>query len=396
MNKAYVVGYGLIDALGNNPLDCFANMLNDTDYTKDVPSLTNENYKIHRAIQVDTSSINLLPNLPKALTNLQLMAFHSTDQALKMAGLPHSKNVAVLYSTILNDLETIEELFSRVAANKRVAPRMVLNRIPDMLPSYISQYYQFMGASTAIYAACATGINTIDYAMRLLDEYDYVVVGSGDAGSFSFAMKSFHMMGAIGNVSCPFDINREGFVIGDGSGTLILQSERMVKKYNSTVYATLYPPGIANDAYDATSPAEDGRGAILAIEKALRDVDGPIHAVNAHATSTPAGDDVEYNVVTKQFGAIPIYAPKAKIGHTMGGSGIVETIYAIESMNAGILPHIHNLKETNIDSLNCLVRTNTPLPTVDTLRTLNNSFGFGGKCASQVIEVISPCNLTVI
>jgi 3-oxoacyl-[acyl-carrier-protein] synthase II len=387
MNKAYVVGYGLIDALGNNPTDCFANMLNDIDYTKDVPSLTDEQYKIHRAFQVDKSTINLLPNLPKALTNLQLMAFHSTDQALKMAGLEHSKNVAVIFSTILNDLETMDELFPRISTNKRVTPRMVLNRIPDMLSSYIAQYYQFMGTTTAIFAACATGINTIDYAMRLLDEYDYVVVGSGDAATFPFVMKAFHAMGAIGNVSCPFDINREGFVMGDGAGTLILQSEQMVKKYNSKVHATLYPPGISNDAYDATSPAEDGRGAILAVDKALQLVTGPIHAVNAHATSTPAGDDVEYNVVTNRFGAIPIYAPKAKIGHTMAGSGIVETIYAIESMNAGMLPHIHNLKETNIDSLNCLVRTNTPLPTVDTLRTLNNSFGFGGKCASQVIEV---------
>jgi 3-oxoacyl-[acyl-carrier-protein] synthase II len=387
MNKAYIVGYGLIDALGDNPVECFANMLNSTDYTRDVVSLTTENYKIHRALQVDKSSINILPNLPKSLTKLQLMAFHSTEQALKMAGLAHSKNVAVIFSTILNDLETMDELFPRVLANKRVTPRMVLNRIPDMLSSYIAQYYQFMGTTTAIFAACATGINTIDYAMRLLDEYDYVVVGSGDAATFPFVMKAFHAMGAIGNVSCPFDNNREGFVMGDGAGTLIIQSEKMVQKYNSKVYATLYPPGIANDASDATSPAEDGRGAILAIDKALQLVTGSIHAVNAHATSTPAGDNVEYNVVTSQFGAIPIYAPKSKIGHTMGGSGIVETIYAIESMKVGMLPHVQNLKETNIDSLNCLVRTNTPLPDFTTLRTLNNSFGFGGKCASQVIEL---------
>lgn len=388
MDKAYVVGYGLIDALGNNPKDCFANMLNDIDYTSDVTSLAAENYKIHKALQVDRTAINVLPDLPKSLTNLQLMAFHSVEQALNMAKLPPSKNVAVIFSTILNDLETIDELFPRIAENKRTPPRLVLNRIPDMLASYIAQHYQFMGMSTAIFAACATGINTIDYAMRLLDEYDYVVVGGGDAATFPFTMKAFHAMGAIGNISCPFDNNREGFVMGDGAGTLILQSEKMVRKYNSTVYATLYPTGISNDAYDATSPAEDGRGANLAIEKAMQYVTGPIHAINAHATSTPAGDAVEYNVVTNRFGAIPIYAPKSKIGHTMGGSGIVEAIYAIESMKRGVIPHIHNLKETTIDTLNCLVRRNTAYTTNgDTLRTMNNSFGFGGKCASQVIEI---------
>jgi len=167
---------------------------------------------------------------------------------------------------------------------------------------------------------------------------------------------------------------------------LILASAKSVEKYGSKVYATLYPAGLASDAYDQTSPAADGRGSRLALSKATTS-NVTIDAVSAHATSTPTGDIIEYASITDYFGNIPIYAPKSKIGHALAGSGMVETIYAIESMTAGIIPHIQNLNNASMDTHNCLVRTNTPFEDKPTLRTLNNSFGFGGKCASQIIEV---------
>jgi 3-oxoacyl-[acyl-carrier-protein] synthase II len=385
MNNAYIVGYGIIDALGNNPRDCFSHLLDSNEYLSDIPNING--IDITKGYIVNEELITQLPNLPRLLTKTQRLGFHAVDQALAMANLPKSKNVAVIFSTILNDVETLDEMYPRLIDNKRLQPRKILNRIPDMLASHIAQYYQFMGTSLGIFAACASGISSIDYAMRLLDEYDYVIVGGSDAGCNSFAIKYFNALGAVGNHSCPFDDGRTGFVMGEGAAALILQSKKKVEEYNSKVYATLYPAGIANDAYDATSPAEDGRGAIMAIEKSLQHVVGPIHAINAHATSTPIGDIVEYNVVTERFGNTPIYAPKSKIGHTMAASGIIETIYAIESMSNGIIPHIHNLESSNFDTTNCLVKDNTVFHQTDTLRTLNNSFGFGGKCASQVIEL---------
>jgi 3-oxoacyl-(acyl-carrier-protein) synthase len=390
MNKAYVVGYGLIDSLGIDPYSCFQAMLDDQDYSRDLDFMIEENHKITRGFLLDDGEIPALDNLPKGLTKLQRMGLYAVDSALKMSQLPASKNVAVVFSTIVNDLETIDEVYQKLSTNRRLNPRLILNRIPDMMPSHIATHYQFMGATSSVYCACATGINSIDYAMRLVDEYDYVVVGSGDAGCFTMPVKSFHAFGAMSNTSTPFDDQRSGFVMGDGAGVMILQSADKVKEYNSQVHATLYPPGMSNDAYDATSPAEDGRGAKLAIEKALKNVTGPIHAVNAHATSTPIGDVIEYRVVTDKFGAVPIYAPKGKIGHTMAGCGIVEAIYSIESMKQGIIPHIHGLTTASYDTFNCLVKSNQLYTSTDTLRTLNNSFGFGGKCASQVIEVSKP------
>lgn len=383
MNEAYVVGYGIIDALGNNPQDCFANLLNDQEFTSGIDFLIEQNYKITQGAVVKDVPESTI----KGLTKMQRMSMYATEQALAMANLPHSDNVAVLFSTTVNDLEEIGELYVRHTANKRVHPRMILNRIPDMLPSYIASQYQFMGACASMYSSCATGLVTIDYAMRMLDEYDYVIVGSGDAACTEFPIKSFNALGAMSNDSKPFDDTRDGFVMGDGVGVLVLQSRHMVKKYNSRVLAKLYPVGIANDAYNNTSPADDGRGSKLAIDKALQSVTGDIHAVSAHATSTPVGDAIEYRVVTDRFGAVPIYAPKSKTGHTMAGCGVTETIYSIESMLQGAIPHIHNLQHSSLDTHNCLVKTNQPYSERLTLRTLNNSFGFGGKCCSQVIEV---------
>lgn len=387
IDKAYVVGYGLVDALGNNPKDCFRHMLDDLDYSSVIQPMKEENLKIYQAYCVDESSL-VLPDgwNSKGTTLTQKLAMHSANQALVMANLPISSNVAVIFSTCLNDSETLQEHFPKLLTNKRINPRIVVNRILDMACCHIGSYWGFMGASTSVFASCSTGIFSIDYAMRLLDEYDYVVCGSGDVGSHNVAMKNFMAINALGNDNKPFDDNREGFVIGSGAGVLILASSRTVEKYGATIHATLYPAGLASDAFDQTSPAQDGRGARLAMDKALIS-NVSIDAVSAHATSTLVGDIIEYDTVTDYFKDIPIYAPKSKIGHTLAGAGIVETIYAIESMKSGIIPHIHNLKDASMDVHNCLVRENTNFEDKPILRTLNNSFGFGGKCASQIIEV---------
>ena len=390
MDNAYVVGYGMIDVLGNNPKDCFLRMLDDNDYSTVLPHMVEENHKIQNGYVVDESLLSLPENWEsKGTTKLQRMAMHATNQALLHAQLPHSSNVAVLFSTCSNDTETLEDSFPKLIANKRINPRVIVNRIPDMACAHISSHWQFMGLSTSLFASCATGIMTIDYAMRMLDEYDYVVCGAGDAGTFRVALKYFNGIGALGNKNMPFDDSREGFVMGDGAGVLILASKKSVEKYGSKVHATLYPAGIASDAFDQTSPAQDGRGATLALCKVMGQLafDKRIDAVSAHATSTPAGDIVEYNVLSKNVMGVPIYAPKSKIGHTLAGAGILETIYAIESMKAGLIPHIQNSNNTSMDIGRTLVKTNTLYKNKTTLRTLNNSFGFGGKCASQIVEV---------
>lgn len=386
-SPGYVVGYGIIDALGNNPEDCFSNALNNIDYNVELDFMGD--HKIQHGIRADDGLLQVPEEFSSkqksTMTRAQQFALHATDQALKMSGLPLSKNVAVIISSVSNDVEMLDGNFQRLKDNKRVNPFKIVNRIPDMIPGVISSHYGFMGSSYSIYASCATGLYTIDAGMRLLDEYDYVIVGGADAGVFEMALKYFAGINALGNYNCPFDDNREGFVMGEGSGVLILQSEQKVKEFNSTVHAKLYPVGAASDAFDLTSPADDGRGSKIAMDKALEGIDF-VDAVSAHATSTPAGDPVEYKVVTDRLNNIPIYAPKSKIGHTLSAAGILECIYSIESMKRGVIPHCQNLVNCSYDDKKVLVME--PMKLVgSTLRTLNNSFGFGGKCVSQVVEV---------
>ena len=226
-NSVYVVGYGSIDGLGNNPLESYHNILNEIDYTKDLDFMIEQDLKITKGIPVNNLDIKVPDSFsPKMLANMtrtEKMGLHVVDQALKMSNLPHSTNVAVIFSTVSNDTEFLEEVFPKILQNKRVNPFKVINRIPDMVSSHICSHYQFMGTSLSLFASCGTGLLSIDYAMRLCDEYDYVVVGSGDASVFRVAMKYFHAIGAIGNYNCPFDDKREGFVMGEGAGALILQ-----------------------------------------------------------------------------------------------------------------------------------------------------------------------------
>lgn len=388
VSPAYVVGYGMIDALGNNPSDCFSNMINNIDYSINLDFMGD--HKIHKGICVNDSLLRIPEKFTSkvlaTMTRAQQFALHSTDQALKMSHLSLSPNVAVIVSSVSNDVEYLDDLYLKIKEGKRVNPFKVVNRIPDIISSQICSHYGFMGASFALYASCTTGLISIDYAMRILDEYDYVIVGGVDAGVFEMSIKYFASIGALGNHNAPFDDNREGFVMGEGGGVLILQNYEKVQEYKSTVYAKLYPVGTASDAFDLTSPAKDGRGAKIALKKALSYVED-VDVISAHATSTTIGDPIEYMVVTEHLPNVPIYAPKSKIGHTLAAAGILETIYAIESMKNGIIPHCQNMIKCSYDTYNLLFKTPTSM-TGSILKTLNNSFGFGGKCASQVIEVV--------
>jgi len=389
MQPVHVVGYGLIDGLGNNPQDCYLNSLNDKDYTVDLNFMIEENLKTTRGIRVDDQKIIIPESFNKkmlpTMTRSQKMAIHVVDQALTMSKLPVSSNVAVIYSTVSNDTEDFEYFAEKLINNKKTHPLKVVNRIPDITPAHICAHYGFMGTSLSLFASCATGLLSIDYAMRLCDEYDYVIVGAGDAGAFRIAMKYFSAIGALGNHNAPFDDSREGFIMADGAGALILQSSKKVKEFNSNIHAKLYPVGSASDALSLTAPAEDGRGSRIALQKSLAGIDD-IDVVSAHATSTQVGDPIEYSIISEMLPNIPIYAPKSKVGHTLAGAGIVETIYAIQLSKNGIMPHCQNLKNCSFDKHKTLLREPVTIEK-ETIKTLNNSFGFGGKSASQVIEV---------
>ena len=395
MNRVAIVGFGMADVLGFDPETCWAKMLDDNDYSSEVPDLIDDEYcSVKRGAVIDYAELNkrfddsFNRKELRSMTNAQKLMLYTTDQALKMAGVDPHPDVAVIQSSVSNDTEFLEGYYPAVYYQKNNNIRKAVNRIPDIGNHHICQRFGFRGMSTSTFASCATGIVSIDYAMRIAEDYEYVVVGGADAGCFGMGIKYFTLLQATADKSMPFDDERTGFMMGDGAATLILMTEEKVKARGLKPIAWLYGAGGASDGADLTNP--DGAGSVTAMEKAIKNVQldqyPSCDAVCAHATSTPNGDPVEYKAIFDVFGQIPTWAPKSKIGHTLAAAGVIETVYSILAMKHEMIPHIQNLKHCSFDEHLMLVTENTKLVS-DKPRMINNSFGFGGKCMSQVVEL---------
>ena len=387
MNRVAVTGMGIIDTLGANPKECFDSML-DTYYSHP-PLFTHSRLEKHRqqpVFPVDRSKLvipELRPTVFKNLEHCNLFALHTVEQALKQSGVKHSENVGVIGSSItLGNYFAMDTWNSMISETGRVRPKLLLNCAKDFMSGFISQHYGYKGLNTCIQAACATSMFSIDYAMRYVDEYDYVVCVISDHGVEEADVGFFRQLGAIGTKSCPFDDDRDGFIMGEGSGAFILESEEKANKRNANIIAYLHTPGFGSDITSPTSPDPDGAGAKLSMRNALKD--NNVSFVNAHGTSTPMGDEIEYNAIKEVLGNVPIVSNKSKIGHTFGACGIIEAIYTIKSLQSGQIPDNHNITKCSFDTDGMITDKNR---TITGKKALNNSFGFGGKCASQLIEI---------
>jgi len=387
MKRVAVTGMGIIDTLGANPKECFDSML-DTSYLHP-PLFKHSRLEKHRqqpVFPVDRSKLvipELRPTVFKNLEHCNLFALHTVEQALKQSGVKHSENVGVIGSSItLGNYFAMDTWNSMISETGRVRPKLLLNCAKDFMSGFISQHYGYKGLNTCIQAACATSMFSIDYAMRYVDEYDYVVCVISDHGVSEADVGFFRQLGAIGTKSCPFDDDRDGFIMGEGSGAFILESEEKANKRNANIIAYLHTPGFGSDITSPTSPDPDGAGAKLSMRNALKDND--VSFVNAHGTSTPMGDEIEYNAIKEVVGNVPIVSNKSKIGHTFGACGIIEAIYTIKSLQHGCIPNNHNISNCSFDTDGMITNKNR---TTTGKMALNNSFGFGGKCASQVIEI---------
>lgn len=388
MKRVAVTGMGIIDTLGANPTECFNSML-DTYYSHP-PLFTHSRLERHRqqpVFPVDRNKL-VIPELkPTVLKNLEpcnLFALHTVEQALKQSGVKHSENVGVIgSSTTMGNYVAMDTWPPVISETGRGRPKLLLNAMKDYMSGFICRHYGYKGLNTCVFGACATSQFSIDYAMRYVDDYDYMVCVMSEHGVNEADVNFFRQINAMGTKSCPFDDDRDGFIMGEGAGAFILESEEKAKKRNANIIAYLYTPGFATDTSSPTSPDPDGKGARLSMRNALKDND--VSFVNAHGTSTPIGDEIEYNAIKEVLGNIPIVSNKSKIGHTMGACGIIEAIYTIKSLQSGQIPDNHNITKCSFDTDGMITDKNR---TITGKKALNNSFGFGGKCASQLIEIL--------
>lgn len=376
-----VTGYGIVDALGSSGEQCYANYLQPNTFTSELETKTPIN-TIYRV----TTPLTLPPKVNVAhLSRNSQLALHAVKQACDMAGVPSGSNTAVMFASDIPH-DTQELFFSNYYGDnpKRVGPRRLIDALMGASAALVSSTFEFQGLSDGVYAACASGLASVDYAMRCVDDYDYVVVGTAESPS-PLSASLFNALGALSNNSIPFDKNRNGFVLGEGAGCLVLESEEKAIKRGARIYAKLYKPGMARDHGSDVAPDPLGRGAIAAMQRAMANAGiDDVDVVNAHATSTAIGDSVEYNAV-RSITSAPTYSCKGKIGHLLTASNINELVYGILFSRNGHLGFNRHISEPIDGSIN--------LPTApiftdsDKITTLKNSFGFGGRCVSMVMEV---------
>ena len=276
---------------------------------------------------------------------------------------------------------------------KKVSPRKTLNIGLDFPAAQVAAVYKVTGPNTSMDSACTTGISSIDHAISTLKanpDLDGMIVGASDRMAEPIYMYWFQSLGALSvedsvTASRPFDLNRNGFVMGEGASTLIIEPLSKAIARNAKIYGIVKSTSFVTIFDSDTSPDPEGTGAKLCAKQAISKAGitaEDIDYINAHATSTPVGDQVEYDAMLDVVPGKVMSSNKGQIGHCMSGAGIVETIYTLLSMNHGIVPGTANLEAPCGQGM--------ILPTakkeLDIKYALKNSFGFGGRCASLVLE----------
>ena len=287
---------------------------------------------------------------------------------------------------------------------RRVSPFAVPAMLINLASGHVSIQHGLKGPNHSVVTACASGAHAIGDAARLImwGDADVMLAGGAEAGVNRLGMASFAACRALSTgyndnptaASRPFDEGRDGFVIAEGAGLLVLEEYEHAKKRGAKIYAEIIGYGLSGDAYHMTSPAEDGDGGFRAMQMALARAGlkpGDIDYINAHGTSTPMGDGIECGAVKRLFGAdaatVAMSSTKSAIGHLLGAAGAVEAIYSIKAIETGILPPTLNLENPSEACLGLnLVPKVAQERKVKTV--LSNSFGFGGTNASLVLRAV--------
>ncbi|KAK4430881.1 3-oxoacyl-[acyl-carrier-protein] synthase, mitochondrial [Sesamum alatum] len=289
---------------------------------------------------------------------------------------------------------------------RRLSPFFIPRILINMASGHVSMKYGFQGPNHAAVTACATGAHSIGDAARMIQfgDVDVMVAGGTEASIDALSIAGFCRSRALTTkyngvpeeASRPFDCARDGFVIGEGSGILVLEELEHAKKRGAKVYAEVRGYGMSGDAYHITQPHGDGRGAVLAMTRALKQSGlnpNQVDYINAHATSTPLGDAVEAKAIQSLFsdhaasGALAFSSTKGAIGHLLGAAGAVEALFSILAIHHGIAPLTLNLSKPDpIFSGNFMPLSASKKMTIKA--ALSNSFGFGGTNSSLLFASI--------
>ncbi len=404
--RVVVTGFGLLSPIGNTVDDAWRSCIEGKSgiTTVDI-GLENNPVKIGgRLKNLDLNTLLDSKEVRRIDPFIQY-GIIAANQAITNSGILESNldltKVGVNFGAGIGGIDTIEKNKTLLEDRgyKKVSPFFVPGSIVNMISGLVSIKHGFMGPNTSVVTACSTGNHCIGTAARSIayGEADVMIAGGAEMASTPLSIAGFISARALSMnsdpkaASRPWDRDRDGFVLSDGAGSLVLEEFYHAKARGAIIHAEIIGFGTSSDAYHMTAPPNDGRGAALSMSNAIGDAEinlSDVDYINAHGTSTPLGDIAETIALKNVFGdAVPqISSTKSMTGHTLGAAGAIESIFCIKAINEGIIPPTINLDNPDpVCDLNY-----TPLVSNEKKVSvaMNNSFGFGGTNSTLVFKNI--------
>jgi 3-oxoacyl-[acyl-carrier-protein] synthase II len=411
LKRVVVTGFGAITPIGNNAQEYWENLVKGVSGAAPITLFDSTNFKTKFACEV--KNFNPLDHFEKKEakkmdrnTQLGVVAAREAVSHSRIIEDQVDKNrVGVIWGSGIGGLETFETEVLGWAKSEgipRFNPFFIPKMIADITPGHVSMEYGFHGPNYTTVSACASSTNALIDAKMLLQlgKADVIVCGGSEAAVTASGMGGFNSMMALSTrnddyktASRPFDKDRDGFVLGEGAGCIILEEYEHAKKRGATIYAELAGGGLSADAYHMTAPHPEGLGAYLVMKNCLEDAGvtpDEVDHINMHGTSTPLGDIAESNAIARLLGEhafdIQINSTKSMTGHLLGAAGVIEAIAALGTILHGIVPPTinHFTDDENIDSR--LDFTFNHAVKKDVKIAMSNTFGFGGHNACVLFK----------
>jgi 3-oxoacyl-[acyl-carrier-protein] synthase II len=353
----------------------------------------------------------LAPKDQRRVDDFILYAIAAADEAVKDSGwIPETEDdkerTGVIIGSGIGGLATIEKTSVELHEKgpRRVSPFFIPSALINLASGQVSIRHGFKGPNHSVVTACATGAHAIGDAARLIKygDADVMVAGGAEASICPVGVAGFIACRAMSTgfndapekASRPYDKGRDGFVMGEGAGVLVLEEYEHAKARGAKIYAEVAGYGLAGDAYHITAPAEDGDGGFRAMRAAIKDAGitpADIDYINAHGTSTPLGDEIELGAVTRLLGNaakdLTMSSTKSATGHLLGAAGAIESAFTVLAIRDQIAPPTINLDNPSVETEIDLVANKAKPMKIDI--ALSNSFGFGGTNASVVFKKVS-------
>ncbi|NVK34295.1 MAG: beta-ketoacyl-ACP synthase II [Rhodobacteraceae bacterium] len=420
MRRVVITGLGMVSPLGGNVDVTWKNILEGKSGAGRI-----ENFK------VDDITCQIAAQIPRGATEdgafnpddwmevkeqrkvdeFIVFAIAAAEQALKDSGWKPEKyedqiRSGVLIGSGIGGLQGIERA-AHILADKgprRLSPFFIPGRLINLAGGYVSIQHGLKGPNHAVVTACSTGAHAIGDAARLvaLGDAEVMVAGGTESPVCRLSIAGFASCRALTTnfnddptrASRPYDKDRDGFLMGEGAGIVVLEEYEHAKARGAKIYAEVVGYGMSGDAHHITAPAEDGDGAYRCMEAALKRAGisaGDVDYVNAHGTSTPLGDEIELGAITRLAGdaapKLTMSSTKSSIGHLLGAAGAVEAIFSVLAIRDSIAPPTINLDNPSVETEIDLVAHKAKKMNID--YALSNSFGFGGTNASLVFKKVA-------